>query len=141
MPESKPTYVTKRVCETCGGSGEVLNNFKVEGSHIEYVGRCGVCNGAGEIMEPVKEPAPIDPKIQEACNRTAKLLLEALAQVTPFVAATIKPATITVAYERWDTINNVLGAIREKYTEWYDNTENSLNTLTEIDVLLKKAGY
>jgi hypothetical protein len=77
---------------------------------------------------------------QEAFDETARLLREALQVMAPFTG---HKGTITVDYGKWDTMNNVLSAIREKYIEWQNTTRISeMNEIiNEIPELLKKAGY
>jgi hypothetical protein len=140
MTESNPTYVTKRVCDYCGGRRYVHPSPPI--SHFGAI-LCPVCNGSGEIMEPAKQevaPISISPEMEQAFRETARLLREALQVATPFLSSNV---TITVDYAKWDTMNCVLGAIREKYTEW-QNTDTSVKAdevVDEIDELLKKAGY
>ncbi|MFA5714429.1 MAG: hypothetical protein WC998_01645 [Candidatus Paceibacterota bacterium] len=79
--------------------------------------------------------------IWAACENTKRLLLEAVQAIAPVCS---KQGTITVDYTKWDTMNNVLGAINEKYIEWQNTTQNlycSARILSEISDLLKKAGY
>jgi DnaJ-class molecular chaperone len=61
MIEPTPTYVTKRVCDTCAGKGEVMRDtgaFTPWDTPIEIPDKCPTCNGLGEIMETAKQAAP-----------------------------------------------------------------------------------
>ena len=86
------------------------------------------------------EPKPVykvNPDIEEACNEAARLLhyvLGEIKQLTP----KLPTITITIDYNKWEKMNDVLSAIREMLVDWNDQDSFYLQ---EISDLLKKAGY
>ena len=88
-------------------------------------------------------------ELQEAFDKTARLLHEAIVTVSPFCTdPQCEPIEPKVDYviakeEIYKRMDDTLVAIREKYTEWYKccNQLDANRIIYEISDLLKKAGY
>jgi hypothetical protein len=92
-----------------------------------------------DVLKSIPAPAP-DAKMQEAFDEIARIIREALRVAAPF---TSPKDTIELDYAKYDTMCNVLLAIREKYKEWQD-TDTFVDgevVIGEIGNLLEKAGY